>query len=47
MIHLLLTSHIFIWFVEYNELIHHHFIPRKLIISIYMRSELIPPKLME
>jgi hypothetical protein len=46
-IHLFLTSHFFIWFMEYNELIHHHLIPRKLIISTYMRSWLIPPKLME
>jgi hypothetical protein len=33
--------------VEYNGLIHHHLIPHKLIISIYMWSGLIPPKLME
>jgi hypothetical protein len=46
-IHLLLTPHFFIWFVEYNGLIHHHHIPHKLIISIYMRSGLIPPNLME
>ena len=36
-----------IWFVELNELIHHHLIPHKLIIiSICMRNELIPPKIM-
>jgi hypothetical protein len=48
-IHLLLTPHFFIWFVEYNGLIHHHLIPHKLIISViphkliismYTRSEL-------
>jgi hypothetical protein len=25
-VHHLLISHFFVWFVEYNELIHHHFI---------------------
>jgi hypothetical protein len=38
-VHLLLTRHTFIWFVEWNELIHHHLIPCKLIISICMRKE--------
>ena len=42
----LLTPHFFIWFVEWNELIHKHLIPHKLIISICMRNGLIPPKLM-
>jgi hypothetical protein len=46
-IHLLLTPYFFIWFVEYNGMIHHHPIPHKLLISIHMKSGLIPPKLME
>jgi len=46
-IHLLLTPHFCIWFVEWNELIYHHLIPHKLIISICMRNELILSKLME
>ena len=28
----LLTPHFIVWFVEWNELIHHHLIPRRLII---------------
>jgi hypothetical protein len=26
-VHCLLSSHFFIWFVEWNELIYHHLIP--------------------
>jgi hypothetical protein len=33
-----------IWFMKWNELIYHHLIPHKLIISILIRNELIPPK---
>jgi len=36
----------FIRFIEWNELIHHHLIPYKLIISICKKNELIPPKFM-
>jgi hypothetical protein len=32
-VHHLLTSHLFVWFVEWNKLIHHHFIAHMLIIS--------------
>jgi hypothetical protein len=35
-----------IWLVQWNELIHYHLIPYKLIISICIRNELIPPKFM-
>jgi hypothetical protein len=27
LVHYLLTPHFFVWFVEWNELIHHHLIP--------------------
>jgi hypothetical protein len=27
-VHHLLTPHLFVWFVEWNVLIHHHLIPR-------------------
>jgi hypothetical protein len=27
LVHPLLTPHFFVWFVEWNELIHHHIIP--------------------
>jgi hypothetical protein len=44
-VHLLLTPHFFIWFVEWNRLIHHHLISHKLIISIIsVRNELVSPK---
>jgi hypothetical protein len=36
-----------IWFVEWNELIHHQLIPHKITISICMRNELVPLKFME
>jgi hypothetical protein len=41
----LLTHHFLVWFVEWNELIHHHFIPHRLIISNNMGNEFIPPNL--
>jgi hypothetical protein len=43
--HRFFTPHILVWFLEWNELIHHHFIPHKLIISNNMRNEFIPPNL--
>jgi hypothetical protein len=45
-VHFLLTAHFFIWLEEWNELIHHHFIPHELIISICTSNELILPKFM-
>jgi hypothetical protein len=44
-VHHLLTPHFFVWFVEWNELIHHHYISHKLITSNNMRNEFIPPNL--
>jgi hypothetical protein len=32
-VHHLLTPHLFVWFVEWNEFIHQHFIPHRLMIS--------------
>jgi hypothetical protein len=40
--HQLLTPHFFVCFVDWNELIHHHFIPYRLIISNNMRNCFIP-----
>jgi hypothetical protein len=43
----LLTPHFFIWFiVEWNELIHHHFIPHSQLVSTNMRNGVILPNLM-
>jgi hypothetical protein len=39
------TPHFVIWFVEWNELFHHHFIPHSLIISNDMKNEFVPPNL--
>jgi hypothetical protein len=41
-VYYLLTTHFFVWFMKWNELIHHHFIPHKLIISNNARNEFIP-----
>jgi hypothetical protein len=38
----LVTPHFIVWFVEWNELIHHHFNPSRLIISNNMKNEFIP-----
>jgi hypothetical protein len=42
-----LPTSYFIWFIEYNKLTNHHLNLHKLIITIYMRNELIPLKLIE
>ena len=35
----------FVWFVEWNRLMHHHLIPHKLMSSTSMRNGVIPPYL--
>jgi hypothetical protein len=37
-VHHLFTLHFLVWFVEWNELLHHHFIPHRLIISNNVRN---------
>jgi hypothetical protein len=39
----LLTSHVFIWFVEWNEFIHHYIIHHSYLGSTNMRNKVIPP----
>jgi hypothetical protein len=46
-VHHLLTPHFLVWFVKWNELISHHFIPHRLIISNNMMNEFIPTKIVE
>jgi hypothetical protein len=41
----LLIPHFIVWFVEWDELIYHHFIPYRLTISNNTRDEFIPPNL--
>lgn len=43
-----LVSHLFslfVWFVEMNELIHHHLISHSYLLSTNMRNRVIPPNL--
>jgi hypothetical protein len=45
LVHHLLTSHFFVWFVKWIELIHHHLIPYSYLVSTNVRNEVIPPNL--
>jgi hypothetical protein len=45
LLHHLLTSHFFVWFVEWNGLIHHHLIHHSYLVSTNMKNEITPPNL--
>jgi hypothetical protein len=38
----LLAPHFFVWFVEWNGLIHHHLIPHSWLVGTNMRNVVIP-----
>jgi hypothetical protein len=45
LVHHFLTPHFFVWFVEWNESIHHHLITYSYLVSTNTSNGVIPPNL--